>query len=1212
MSAVGRPIRGFLLTAALSGATGMATVEAQTAPYPKLDHVQGTLIQTAAAPVRPLWIDSTGDVWAVNTGLSTVERFRTVGQPALDRRQVPWGPVSITEWDDPAPGVGPELLIVCRNTWGVLRMDRDSGAHKEFIPVPAEPSDVVVDATNSRAFVSCTGADAVVEIDLTQRNGRFHRRWDESTTDGKLRLKSPYFLSLVGSRVRVAPLHSGNNTTVTDLPFGRPRTVVKLSDDLPDDDDSDTDPEQRDHQLPDEDLFEITPPAPHVLPSPDSVEVLANAVGTILFAHGRNPLDGRYWMLNTDARNSDPLAQTEPALNFDFVDNRVTRLGPPTFTNFDPGENGYVGTTAIGQPFALTFHPTNGRALVAGLLTDNVTLLDAGAARLLEIDLPDGSIPRGLALTSTGVAVYCWGTGRVELYTVDLTQPSYSPTDYSHSGGYSLSFDPLPQDLKDGRRIFFDGALSSRQNVSCASCHVDGGTDFLAWNLSAALSDLAAPSDDKGPMVTQTLIGLERVAPFHWRGERTFEEFNERAFPGLLGHASLSPTDFEKMKAWLFQLRNPANPDQSRNRVVDGSTPSTQFVAPTQTRVFESKLPANLATLNPEHPFLQNAAMPNPATSFSAVQGLDDFQNDLVFQGRFTCVQCHAFPVGTDNDVTDDEGQGEPILPERLHFKNTPFHEIWRKKQSLVLADTQTPSAPQLVDVRTFLGTGVQHAGSVADVLRFTQVAAQGILNPVPAAVFALNVAPLMQQWDQGLAPAAHFGFLLDGTSTPGQVQSELQDFLLVQASSSVNTNPATPNCDIAVLQALAGGTRKTWYLDRALVAGTTIAMSDAVFSVDSATNPETRSMQSFVDQASTAPVLVLGLPVGMAERFAVDFDMDLRRNRDEAQTDLFVVNPVANGSPTITRQELGHVTTNGARVYVETDEPTTLTVTYTDSITGQVQTAGSPMLSRVHSVMLTNLRPSTPSGDPSVPEEPVGYTVSLSATDASNSPPTTTTLVGGVPATDSFNLPLLPGNDSPIDQIRHEHVLTAPPAVDVSGLSGGTRLVTVQLQAELKQGFGTIPAPNRVFVIRAYRQRAGAPLVQLTGNNGITSLLQGARLVNLVQLDDVDDGATTKRPLGVSGGMLLNSVASDANGAATIQFRVSSSVVTSNDTLLVNVEAVVEAAPVANPISVHSCSQSTPTCASATIRSPYLTGFSQWDVPRTTEDKLQGSRIVP
>ena len=134
----------------------------------------------------------------------------------------------------------------------------------------------------------------------------------------------------------------------------------------------------------------------------------------------------------------------------------------------------------------------------------------------------------------------------------------------------ALRADTSPDPIRRGRKLFFDGSRSATGTLSCATCHVEGGADGLAWDLSPI------PFHSKRPMVTQTLIGIEKLGPFHWRGERDLIDFNP-AFEGLLGNHDpasmnqLSPQEFADFKAFIFSLRNPANPNQSRSRRVSAT-----------------------------------------------------------------------------------------------------------------------------------------------------------------------------------------------------------------------------------------------------------------------------------------------------------------------------------------------------------------------------------------------------------------------------------------------------------------------------------------------------------------------------------------------------------------------------------------------------------------------------------------------------------------
>ena len=99
---------------------------------------------------------------------------------------------------------------------------------------------------------------------------------------------------------------------------------------------------------------------------------------------------------------------------------------------------------------------------------------------------------------------------------------------------------PEPPSVVDGRPFLYDAnATSGNGETSCASCHIFGDMDQLAWNLgnpddhvtqnsqnaSPALPEVFAPIDEqfhpmKGPMTTQTLRGMATHGALHWRGDR--------------------------------------------------------------------------------------------------------------------------------------------------------------------------------------------------------------------------------------------------------------------------------------------------------------------------------------------------------------------------------------------------------------------------------------------------------------------------------------------------------------------------------------------------------------------------------------------------------------------------------------------------------------------------------------------------------------------
>jgi DNA-binding beta-propeller fold protein YncE len=172
-----------------------------------------------------------------------------------------------------------------------------------------------------------------------------------------------------------------------------------------------------------------------------------------------------------------------------------------------------------------------------------------------------------------------------------------------------LMHNPEPPAVVHGRRFLYDARLtSSNGEAACASCHIFGDNDDLAWDLGNPDGDVtknpipiilgaltqgffpplngSGNNDDfhpqKGPMTTQTLRGMVNHGAMHWRGDRSngffgvdtrtappfdsdlaFRNFIV-AFPGLLGRADqISPDDMAKFSAFALALTMPPNPQRA-------------------------------------------------------------------------------------------------------------------------------------------------------------------------------------------------------------------------------------------------------------------------------------------------------------------------------------------------------------------------------------------------------------------------------------------------------------------------------------------------------------------------------------------------------------------------------------------------------------------------------------------------------------------------
>src|SRR5439155_1094523 len=144
----------------------------------------------------------------------------------------------------------------------------------------------------------------------------------------------------------------------------------------------------------------------------------------------------------------------------------------------------------------------------------------------------------------------------------------------------------------------YDARRSAHGDSACASCHIFGDFDGLAWDLGDPFGTVVSNPNPfrvpppggnpsfhpmKGPMTTQSLRGLaDPAGPMHWRGDRTggsdpggdalsedqaFKKFNP-AFVGLLGAASQLPaSDMQAFTDFILTVRYPPNPI----RALDGS-----------------------------------------------------------------------------------------------------------------------------------------------------------------------------------------------------------------------------------------------------------------------------------------------------------------------------------------------------------------------------------------------------------------------------------------------------------------------------------------------------------------------------------------------------------------------------------------------------------------------------------------------------------------
>ncbi|HEX3483295.1 MAG TPA: thrombospondin type 3 repeat-containing protein, partial [Kofleriaceae bacterium] len=220
----------------------------------------------------------------------------------------------------------------------------------------------------------------------------------------------------------------------------------------------------------------------------------------------------------------------------------------------------------------------------------------------------------------------------------------------------------------------YDASFSSAHGDSaCASCHVFGDFDSLAWDLGnpdANVTDDPGPFKStlfnsiiqqpinpvfhpmKGPMTTQSLRGMLNSGPMHWRGDRTGGRdapsvqpdsgaFDERAafekfqlgFTDLLGRDSAIPdADMDAFTDFILQVRYPPNPNRPLDNVpTPDQATGAQLFGVTNCGIDSAAGSSDILNCNSCHVVDPNANPTTAAPGFFGTSGFSsfDFQTQL-------------------------------------------------------------------------------------------------------------------------------------------------------------------------------------------------------------------------------------------------------------------------------------------------------------------------------------------------------------------------------------------------------------------------------------------------------------------------------------------------------------------------------------------------------------------------------------------------------
>ena len=449
--------------------------------------------------------------------------------------------------------------------------------------------------------------------------------------------------------------------------------------------------------------------------------------------------------------------------------------------------------------------------------------------------IPTGGGPSGLVLDETNNRLYVMTRFNNSVNVIN-------PTTKTTLQVRALP-NPEPVDVVTGRPFLYDATVSSGNGeTACASCHIFGDMDDVAWDLGNpddGTSSNTQPSSSvlppattfhpmKGPMTTQTLRGMATHGGLHWRGDRVSgffgtdacnnpapdgpceEEFSFNnfivAFEGLLGkEGTITPAQMQQFTDFIMQVFVPPNPV----RALDNSLTATQASGST---VF-----------------------------FTPV-------SDTVEE----CNGCHDVDAsrGFFGSGGEQSFEGEPQNAKVPHMRN-----LYAK-----VGMFGVPGQPHTGDqVRGF---GFLHDGSVDTVRTF-----------VGAGVFSLNATQEQQVeafshvFPTDLAPIV--GQQVTLTSTNGAAVNPRIDLMVARAGTgftSLTLGGAVTECDL-IAKGTVGGVERGWRRETGTTPANTTYRSDVNTIVTDA------SLRGLV--AANGPITWTCAPPGSAQRMGIDRDLD-------------------------------------------------------------------------------------------------------------------------------------------------------------------------------------------------------------------------------------------------------------------------------------------------------------------------------------------------
>ena len=590
------------------------------------------------------------------------------------------------------------------------------------------------------------------------------------------------------------------------------------------------------------------------LPDTDVFAVNANTlaqtaafahVGTTLFNMATNPVSGNLYVSNTDAVNNvrfeGPGIYGGHTVQGHLAEARITVIAGSTVSprrlnkhidysalagsaNFDPTAR----THSLSMPTGIAVTKDGKTMYVAAFGSSKIGVFSTAGIEQDTFD-PLTASANYISVSGGGVSGVVLDEPRGLLYAMtrfDDAVKVVSLGKRQEIGMRSLP-NPEPESVIHGRPLLYDAThFSGNGEAACASCHIFGDKDDLAWdlgnpdstvttspipiNLNALFNqallplgltgvptpvngnnNLATFHPMKGPMTTQTLRGLRNSGAMHWRGDRSVGPYGTAAFDSNVAFMNFGP-------AFQTLVGSPTQP----------SGKQMQQFADFQLQVFPPPNPVRSLdnSLNTAQQTGQAFYLGTRPADGIVLAGLDTL---LGAPASFTCNGCHTLDSSNGSFGTGGNQSFEQLTQTvKIPQLRNLYDKVGMFGTAAVPFITAPDSGPMGNQVRGF---GYLNDGSIDTVFRF--------LNATPFVPTSNSGFPqtngddtrhdveqYLLAFDSDLAPIV--GQQITLISTNAAVVGPRIDLLIQRAGApfvSKALNGAVTECDLVAQVAVNG-----------------------------------------------------------------------------------------------------------------------------------------------------------------------------------------------------------------------------------------------------------------------------------------------------------------------------------------------------------------------------------------------------------------------